>query len=314
MEVIIAVIGGVCTLASSLASVYADRKYQNHKDEVNTEQGIKYHNVISNINFWIKSEIPNTDYGREYIEKFLVIRLTLVKENIKKFLDIDTKNAEYDYISMKLSDLLNGENEFKDLQLIHNYPGIPEDFVKKFNKWDNRSDLILMYYLKSITYDTNHQLIYHFLNVYTAALSAMINSLISNLDILVDGSVNKNVMIRNRFKKIFNDFNDKTNIDNVMKSVLNENEYDKFLFRFNNKGIITYCSKNVNVLLYNLENLIGAHIMTLVSQENMHDLINFMNDKKSILYVKIHGKDDKYHNVIIKQLSSDSKLNMCFLL
>lgn len=314
MEVIIAAIGGICTVLSSIGSIYADRKL-NRDDSNISEHSIKYHSIISAIDFWIKNEIPHTNYKYDYIRKFLIYRLTIIKKNIKKFLEIDTKYVEYEYLIMKLSDLLNGENEYDDLQNENKYPQIPVDFIKKFNKWDNRSELILMYYLKSIKFDNNYLLIYHFLNVYTAALNAMINSLLSNLDILVNENINKGTIIRDRYKKIFTDFNDKTNMDDMIKTVItNDDEYKKFLFRFNDRGIITYCTENSDILLYNLENLIGSHVMTLVSQNHIHEIINFITDNKKELYVKIHGKDDKYHNVVIKQLSADSKLNLCFLL
>jgi hypothetical protein len=314
MEVIIASIGGLCTLLSSIGSIYVDRKYNRDSVDEIKEDNIRYHSIISNINFWIKNEIPHTDYKYDYIKTFLIFRLTIIKNNVKKFLEIDTKNVEYDYLIMKLSDLLNGENEYQDLQIGKEYPEIPIDFVKKFNKWDNRSELILMYYLKSIKFSSNYQLIYHFLNVYTAALNAMINSLLSNLDILVNEPINKGVIIRDRYKKIFSDFHVKTNMDTMIKNVIsNDKEYENFLFRFNDRGIITYCTESVNILHYNLENLIGSHVMTLVSQDHIHEIINFITDKKKILHVKIHGKDDKYHKVVIKQLSSDSKLNLCFL-
>jgi hypothetical protein len=314
MEIIIASIGGACGLLSSIGSIYMDRKYNRERDVDITDQN-KYHTIISNINFWIKNEIPHTDYKFDYIRKFLIYRLTIIRNNIKKFLEIDAKNVEYDYLIMKLSDLLNGENEYQDLQNELRYPDIPSIFIKKFNKWDNRSELILMYYLKGVKFSDNYQLIYHFLKVYTAALNAMINSLLSNLDILVNENVNRGVLIRDRYNKIFTDFNEKTNMNSMIKTVITDDkEYNNFLFRFNEKGIITYCTENVDILYYNLENLIGSHIMSLVSQEDIHAIINFITDDTKILYVKIHSKYNKYHNIVIKQLSSDSKLNLCFLI
>lgn len=313
MEIIIASIGGACTLISSLGSIYLDRKYNRENEDISGDN-IKFHNIISNINFWIKSEIPNTDYTHEYIQDFLILRLKLIKKNIKKFLNLDFKNMEYDYIVIKLSDMINGMNEYHDLQDVKNYPNISKIFIKNFNKWDNRSDLILMYYLKSIKFTTSNQLIYNFLNVYAASLNSMINSLLSNLDILIPNeNINKNILIRNRYKKLFTDFDNKTNINEMIKNILHSQHNDKFLFRFDERGIITYCSLHItNILGYNLENLIGSHILSLIHSDDIEKIKKFLeNENNEKLNIQIRSKFDKYFNAEIHRYHAE--LNMCIL-
>jgi hypothetical protein len=303
MEVVIAAIGGICTIFASVGAVVLDRR-RNKEDEPN----VKFHTIFNNINFWIKNEIPFTNYYHDYIHTFLIKRLKLIKKNIKKLINIDIKNTDYEYIVRKISELINGMNEFNDIQDTANYSNnIPDSFIKKFNKWDNRSDLIMIYYIKSIHFDSPEKLIYNFLNIYTASLNATINSLLSNLDILIDDVDSKSI-IQDRFKKIVDDINKKTNLNDMIKSVLKDEKvytYDKFLLRFNSNGIITYCSELARILDYNLEDILGININGIIQ----HEINNSFDD----IFTKIRDNNGKYYDIVIKQILDDSKLNMVFL-
>ena len=246
MEAIIASIGGCCALTSSLGSVYIDRRNRSKeedKDDKEDETNNKFHSIFNNIDFWIKSEIPNINYGEKFIQNFLIIRLNIIKKNLNILLNI-SNITNYDYTIRKLSELINGINDFEDIHNNKMYIDIPENFINKFNKWDNRSELILICYLKNVKFKNVNSLIYHFLNVYMSSLNSMINSLLSNLDLLMDN--NKQIIARKRFKDIVSVIKEKTNLENNIKELLKNEKifnFEKFLFRFDNKGIITYCSE-----------------------------------------------------------------------
>ena len=180
-------------------------------------------------------------------------------------------------------------------------------------------------FLKKNT-ENNFNILYNFLDLYSSVIQSSIDSMISNLELLVPKDLtynNKNITIKKNIatlvlKEKLKKIRQKTNIDNFIKQLLiNEQSniytYENFLFYFNNDSLVTFCSELCLVTMkYKIENFIGINILSLCVIKDFENLKRYVNKKTNIIKLKFMNKDEKHINVIIKRYLNN--INMCFLL
>jgi hypothetical protein len=322
MEALIAGITVGGSLITSLISVYTDRRIRDN-DEYNIN--FNNHNIFINIDFWIKNDINNSYYSatheNEAIQYFLITRLKIIKKNLKKLIENDY--ADKEYLIKKIMDMINGENEYIDIRDLSHYieSNVSTEFINKFNIWDNRSNLILLYYLETINEKNVNNILYDFFNLYLSSLNSMLKTLIVDINLLVCKNSDENnyiyKKINGRLKSVVLQIKEKLNIEKYIKELLkNENIFifNNYLFHFDENGTIIYCSELfLNKTGYKIENVIGSNIMTLSHNENINQIINFLENGIQVIKIKIHTKNDIFFNIIIKKFNKND-INLCFII
>jgi hypothetical protein len=340
MEAIIAVITIGGGLLSSLGSVYIDRKFRDGDDEekINSNSSsninLSYHEIFNYLNTSIKNNIPYMYFGNELtndmVRSYLIQRLNYVKINIKKLLEIESEldKISNDIVVRKISDMLNGLNEYKDVQNSNLYEDIPIKFIKNFNNWNNRCYSILLKYLQQNIFIENKFILNNFFNVYLLVIESMINNIISNLYLIIEKDCKykgydlnynvknvPNILLKRTMTKIRKETNIEEYINNILISEKNKLFKKKnLLFCINNDFEIIYCSiLCIDRLNYKIDKLIGSHIITLcASNEDLEEIDDFLNnDKKVMLIMNILSKDNEKTKVVIKKLE---EVILCFLI
>lgn len=334
MEAIIAIITVGGGLFSSLGSVYIDRKFNrnNNDDDDIVDTNLSYHEIFIYINTSIKNTIPYMYFGNELtnemVRSFLIQRFKSIEFNLKKLLEIEPEldKISNDVVIKKITDMLNGLNEYRDIQDTNIYIDIPLKFIKNFNNWNNRCYSILLKYLQQNSFKQNNFILNNFFNIYLLILESMITNLMSNLYLLIDKNCtykNKdlnykvenipNLLLKRTMTKIRKETNMEDLISNILKKEKNKLfKEDKIMFCINNDFEIIYCNELCRKLGYKIDELIGSHIITLCSNnEDLVEIDEFLNSDKKILIITILTKKKEKVKVVIKKFK---EIILCFLI
>lgn len=339
MEAIIAVITVGGGLISSLGSVYIDRKFNRKNDDDNDDENnnfidinLSYHEIFNYLNTSIKNNIPYMYFGNELtnemVRSFLIQRFQNIHFNLKKLLEIEPEldKISNDVVIKKITDMLNGLNEYKDIQDTSLYIDIPVKFIKNFNNWNNRCYIILLKYLQQNPFKQNNFILNNFFNIYLLILESMTTNIMSNLYLLIDKNCtykNKdlnykvenipNLLLKNTMTKIREETNIEDFISNILKKEKNKLfKEDNIIFCINNDFEIIYCSKLCRKLDYKIDKLIGSHIITLCSNnEDLEEIDEFLNSDKKMLIMSILSQNKKEIKVVIKKFH---EMILCFLI
>lgn len=334
MEAIIAIITVGGGLFSSLGSVYIDRKFNRNNDDDDdmVDTNLSYHEIFIYINTSIKNTIPYMYFGNELtnemVRSFLIQRFKSIEFNLKKLLEIEPEldKISNDVVIKKITDMLNGLNEYRDIQDTNIYIDIPLKFIKNFNNWNNRCYSILLKYLQQNSFKQNNFILNNFFNIYLLILESMITNLMSNLYLLIDKNCtykNKdlnykvenipNLLLKRTMTKIRKETNIEDLISNILKKEKNKLfKEDKIMFCINNDFEIIYCNELCRKLGYKIDELIGSHIITLCSNnEDLVEIDEFLNSDKKILIITILTKKKEEVKVVIKKFQ---EIILCFLI
>ena len=322
MEVIIATITVIGTIVSSFGSIYIDRRLNRNNEDNEDNINIIYHEIFNYINTFVKNALPYMYFGNnitnEMIRLFLKKRMEHVMYNLKKLIEIEHEIDKLlpEVLIKRITDMLNGLNEFKDVNDPSLYNDIPVKFINNFNNWNNRCYVLLSKYLQSNPFNSNKVLLNNFLNIYNMVIESMANNLMSNLYLLIDKDcIYKGKHLNYNINKVPNYL--LTNTMNVLREKVDIEKYiDTLLIDEKNKLLnkknllfcinvdfeIIYCTQSCEKLNYGIDKLIGSHILTLCSHnEDLNEIDKFFNNKdEKMLFIKILSKDNIELNVVIK--------------
>ena len=221
--------------------------------------------------------------------------------------------------------MLNGLNEFKDVNDPSLYNDIPVKFINNFNNWNNRCYILLSKYLQQNPFKKNILLLNNFLNIYNMVIESMINNIMSNLYLLItveckykgeklnyNATNIPNLLLKNTMNILKNEINIEAYVKTLLVKEKNKLFKEKnLLFCINQDFEIIYCTDICGKLNYSIDKLIGCHILTLCSKnEDLNNIDDFFNNAdKKILFIKILSKDNNEINVVIK---SFTEFVLCF--